>query len=75
MGIFSDTQITGYVLSDDYKNIPSDRLKRFYLKRLINAKRDQARAKTLALLDIDTIAERHQKFKNIYRKPANYSMS
>ena len=66
MGIFSDTQITGYILSDDYKNIPSDRLKRFYLKRLINAKRDQARAKTLALLDTDTIAERHQKFKNIW---------
>ena len=66
MGIYADTEIRGYILGEDYRNLPTDKLKRIFLKELINEKRRQSRAKVLAISGEETIKERSQKFKNLF---------
>ncbi len=66
MGTYMDDQITGFILSDDYKNLKSDLVKRFFLKSLINQKRTASRGKIMALVGNETLEEQHQKFKNIF---------
>ena len=61
-----DDQITGFILSDDYKNLKSDLIKRFFLKSLINQKRTAARGEIMAVVGNETLEEQHQKFKNIF---------
>ena len=66
MGIYADTEIRGYILGEDYRNLPTDKLKRMFLKELINEKRRQSRAKVLAISGEETIKEKSQKFKNLF---------
>ena len=65
MGIYADTEIRGYILGEDYRNLPTDKLKRIFLKELINEKRIQSRAKVLPISGEETIKEKSQKCNHI----------
>ena len=69
MGKYMERQIASYLASKEYKSIPTDKLKREYLRQQINGFRTKARK---LVLDPDrmnsgmTDKERQRRFKTIY---------
>tara|TARA_B100000900_G_scaffold357968_1_gene328641 strand:- start:12493 stop:15804 length:3312 start_codon:yes stop_codon:yes gene_type:complete len=69
MGKYMERRVASYVSSRDYKGLPNDKIKRIYLKQMINKFRSEA--KSLAL-DPDRIntgmtsKERNRRFKTLY---------
>jgi len=66
MGANMDNFVLPYIISPEYQNIESDKMKRYQLRRLINDYRTLARVKVLEPTIKDDPQERHRKFKAIF---------
>ena len=69
MGKYMERQIASYISSNEYKSIPTDKLKKEYLRQQINSFRTKARKLVLDPDRMDsgmTDKERQRRFKTIY---------
>lgn len=63
MGRAMDNYVLPYILDEDYQRLPSDNVKRLYLKDLINGYRGVSRMKVIKPSPKDTATERQRKFR------------
>ena len=66
MGRAVDRYILPYISSDDYLDLPTDNIKRMYLKEMVNNYRRVSRTKVMKPDGGDTQNQRHRKFKARY---------
>lgn len=67
MGEFMEAEVTSYLLSPDYQNLPGDRIKKQMLKSKVNHFRNIARKSVLeGELDITTEQERIRRFRAMW---------
>ena len=58
-----DEDITSYIMSSDYQDIPTDKEKKYKLAKLINKKKNEARKMVLTPTDKDDEVTFHRKIK------------
>ena len=66
MGIYMDEDISNFIMSDEYQDLPTDKEKKYKLAKLINKRRTDARKMVLTPLDIDDEVTLNRKFKAIF---------
>jgi len=66
LGIKMDEDVTSYIMSSDYQDIPTDKEKKYKLAKLINKKKNEARKMVLTPTDKDDEVTFHRKLKAVF---------